>query len=80
MVGKAIEFLGLTGDFPQIESGVLLRIYLHGGEIDKWATIVEEVIELGTAQHKSLEKLIGGLSFTHTSIIGRFGRSMIKPL
>ena len=28
-VGKSVGFLGLWGDFFQVESGVFLRIYLH---------------------------------------------------
>ena len=79
-VGKSAEFLGLRGDFPQVESCMFLMIYLPDEKINKWANIADEVIESGTTQHKSLEKLIGKLSFPQTSIMGRFGRPVIKPL
>ena len=54
--GKSIEFLGLRCDFPQVESGMLLRIYLPEEEITKWATLVGEIVELWTTQPQILRE------------------------
>ena len=62
-VGSSVEFLGFRGDFRQIDSGMLLMIYLPEEEIKKWAGIVEDVIAQGSIHHKSLEKLIGNCRF-----------------
>ena len=77
---KSLEFLGLTGDFPQAESGMILMIYLPQEKITKWPNIIDEILTLGKIQHKPLEKLIGKLVYTQTSVFGRFGRAMLKPL
>ena len=78
--GIKLKFLGLTGDFPQISSGMVLSIYLPDDKIQKWSSIVDEILSSGSVQHKPLEKLVGKLCFTQTSIFGRFGRTMLKPL
>ena len=78
--GETIKFLGLKGVFPSIGNGMLLRIFLPKSKIEKWSTEVEEILRCGSVEHKPLEKIIGKLSFTQTSIFGRFGRTMLRPL
>ena len=53
---------------------------MHQEKIAKRANIIEEVLVLGHIQHKPLEKLIGKLVYAQTSVFGRFGRAMLKPL
>ena len=76
----SLKFLGLKGDFPHIESGMLLRIYLPRSKISAWSELISETISKGFIDHKPLESLIGKLSFTQTSIFGRFGRTLLRFL
>ena len=59
---------------------MILTIYLKAEEINKWATLVGEIVELGTTHRKSLENTIGELSVSQTSTMGRSERSMSQPL
>ena len=79
-LGRELKFLGLTGNFPQISSGVLLRIFLPDDKITAWSACIDEFIASRSITHKQLAKLIGRLSFTQTSIFGRFGRTLLRPL
>ena len=79
-VGRALAFLGLWGEFPGPDNDMLLRIPLPEHKKTKWANITHEFASKGTVPHKDLEKLIGGLSFTQTSVFGRFGRTLLRPL
>ena len=78
----ALQFLGLTVDPlpPQISNGAILNISLPEGKILLRATLIEEIIAKGSVQHKQLEELICKLSFTQTSVFGRFARTLLKPL
>ena len=49
---RSIEFLGLTGGFPQIESGMLLRIYLPQEKNPKRSGIIDEILLLRHIRHK----------------------------
>ena len=75
-----IEFIGLTGDSPHVETGIRLMIFLHKGKIAKRPAIIYEVILIGRIQRKPLGELTEGLVFTQTSVFGRFGRTLLKPL
>ena len=76
----SLKFLGLKGDFPHVKSGMLLRIYLPRSKIVAWSNLISEIISKGSIEHKPLESLIGKLSFTQTSIFGRFGRTLLRFL
>ena len=79
-VKDSIKFLGLKGDFPHLASGMLLRIYLPQSKVKAWSESISDVISKGSIGHKPLESLIGKLSFTQTSIFGRFGRTPLRFL
>ena len=75
-----IKFLGLKGEFPQLNSGMKLKIFLPRSKIIAWSGTILETISKGYIEHKPSEKLIGKLPFTQTSIFGRFGRTLLKFL
>ena len=77
---EVIKFLGLKGEFPQLASGMKLKIFLPRSKVIAWSDTILETISKGFIEHKPLEKLIGKLSFTQTSIFGRFGRTLLKSL
>ena len=79
-LGSELNFLGLTGNFPQVSSGMLLRIFLPEDKILTWSAQIDEFTRAGSISHKQLEKLVGRLSFTQTSVFGRFGRTLLRPL
>ena len=41
---------------------------------------LDEYVEGGWIAYKELESLIGRLSFSQTSVFGRFGRALMQPL
>ena len=55
-------------------------IHLHEEQIRKWPALVDEAVSPRMIHRKSLMELIGGLTFTQTSIFWRFGRTPNKPL
>ena len=59
---RTIDFLGIAGNPPHVDDGMLLRIYLHAAEIARRSSIIDEVILEGRAQRKFPEKLIGRFS------------------
>ena len=79
-VKNEIKFLGLLGSFPDPDGDMLLRITLPQDKIERWSKITLDHATSGRASHKDLEKLIGKLSYTQTSVFGRFGRTLLKPL
>ena len=79
-VDRALTFLGLRGEFPSPDNDILLIISLPEPKKEKWANITHEFASKGAISHKDLGKLIGGLSFTQTSVFGRFGRTLLRPL
>ena len=78
--GETVKFLGLKGVAPSIENGMLLKILLPKSKVNKWSGEVEQILRIGSVGHTPLGGLIGELSFTQTSIFGRFGRTMLRPL
>lgn len=56
------------------------KYVLPDDKIALWAALIDEIISKGSIQHKQLEKLIGGVSFTQTSVYGRCGRTLLKTL
>ena len=80
LVDTQLTFLGLLGSFPGPQRGLLLSIELPQGKIAKWSQIIRDHIAGGRITSKHLEKLIGKLSFTQTSVFGRFGRTLLIAL
>ena len=59
---------------------MVLRAELPTDKITKWPQIISDHIADGRITSKHFEKLIGNLSFTKTSVCGRFGRALLIPL
>ena len=57
-----------------------LHIHLHEEKIRRWPSLVDEAVATRSIRRKSLGELIGKLAFAQTSIFGRFGRTLLKPL
>ena len=79
-VGRSVKFLGLPGDFPNPANGMDLCISLPQGKTIRWSEIAESTASKGSIPHKDLGKLLGGLSFSQTSVFGKFGGTMLKSL
>ena len=79
-IGRKVTFLGLRGDFPRPDNGMTLEISLPLEKAKTWSAMIQKIIDLGVVGQKELESIIGRLSFTLTSIFGRFGRAMLAPL
>ena len=77
---RALAFLGFWGEFPGPDNDMILRISLPGPKKTKWAIITHDFASKGAISHMDLGKLIGGLSFAQTSVFGRFGRTLLRPL
>ena len=80
LVDTQLTFLGLLGSVPDPEKGLILRAELPMEKITKWSSITREHITDGRITSKRLEKLIGKMSFTQTSVFGRFCRALLIPL
>ena len=78
-VGRDVTFLGLEGTFPDPPNGILPPIVLTGGKKQRWATRIGEFLSSGRIRHKESGSLTGRLSFSQTSIFGRFGMAMTHP-
>ena len=76
-VKNQIKFLGLLWSFPEPGFDGLPS---RGGKIIRRPQITLDRATTGRICHKGLEKLIGKLSFTHTPVFGRFGRTILNPL
>ena len=77
---RSIEFLGLAGDLPHVETRNLLTIYLPQKKITNRSSIIDEVILIGRIRRKPLGNLIGELAYAKTSLFGGFGRTRLNPL
>ena len=59
---------------------MLLSVDLKGSKKGKWAERISQFHEAGLISHKELESITGRLSYSQTSIFGRFGRALMQPL
>ena len=75
-----VTFLGLEGPFPDPSNGILPPIDLTGGKKQNWATLIQEFLNNERIPQKELESLTCRLSFSQTSILGRFGRAATQQL
>ena len=78
--GKKVTCLGLVGPFPDPPNGMLLSIDVTDVKKEGRASRIGEFLVIERIPHKDLESLTGRLSFSQTSIFGRFGRALIRPL
>ena len=79
-VGRNITFLGLSGSFTGPETDMSLRIDLPALKKRKWSSPIRQTLRSGSITHDQIESLTGRLSFSQTSIFGRFGRAMMQPI
>ena len=79
-LGSTMTFLGVQGIFPSPTNGMTLEVSLPADKKQKWADAITRILDLGVITHDQLESLIGRLSFSQTSIFGRFGRPMLTHL
>ena len=68
------------GDSPSPEKDTILHISLPKGKKGRWPQIRLDFALAESIARKDLEKLIGELPFTQTSVFGRFGRPLLTPL
>ena len=52
-----LKFLGLTGNFPQVSSGMRLRIFLPEDKIIAWSALIDEFIAARSISHKQHKNL-----------------------
>ena len=79
-LGEEVVFLGLLGFFPNPTRDMALEIKLPQDKKDKWITAINGFLGKGTISKDQLDSLIGRLSFSQTSLFGRFGRHMMTPI
>ena len=79
-LGNVLTFLGIQGDFPSPKNGMALEVSLPEDKKTNWADPIAKILDLCVITHDQLESLIGRLSFSQTSIFGRFGRPMMTHL
>ena len=76
----SFNLLGDMGGFPSPASNMLLSVDLPDAKKVSWIARIEQFTQAGQIGHKELESLTGRLSFSQTSIFGRFGRATTQPL
>ena len=79
-VGNKITLLGLLGTFPSRDSEGQLLISLPDEKRVSWSGAIKSFLAAGAISHSCLEKLIGRLSFSQTSLFGKFARTQLRPL
>ena len=79
-VGTANSFLGIRAVLPSTSNAFRLSLSLDPEKAAVWSTLLEDYIKTRTIDHKSLDRLIGRLSFAQTNIFGKFARSLAQAL
>ena len=79
-MGPALTSLGIFGAFPSPSNDMSLTVALPREKALAWRASVEDILSAGSVVHKDLERVIGRLAFTQTSVYGRAGRAMLTVL
>ena len=79
-VGRINSFLGIKATLPAFANKFKLFLSLDDDKSAKWVELISEFIRSRSIDHKSLDKLIGRLSFAQTNIFGKFARSLAQIL
>ena len=79
-LGKEVTFLGLLGSFPSTSNGGRLHISLPPVKRKNWSELITSYLKEGRVSHRCLEKLVGRLSFSQTTLFGEFARTQLRPL
>ena len=77
---KPWPFLGLECEFPKPANDIAIEARLHREKETRWVKMTTEILKTGAKSGGPLESVMGRLSFSQTSIFGRFGRPMLSPL
>ena len=78
--GNKIIVLGMLGCFPCAKNQFRPVISLTPEKRDKWTSLITSYMKGGQMPHRCLDKIIGGLSFSQTSLFGEFARTQLRPL
>ena len=79
-LGRRISFLGLSGHFPGPVNDMTPSVDLADGGKLNWAEKLEAFLARGSIAQKELESVTGRMSFSQTSIFGRWGVGTTQPL
>ena len=79
-IGREVTFLGFLGKFPIPENDMALEIALPMEKATAWSARIGRFLELGVITPTEIDSLIGRLSFSKTSVFGRFGRPFLPHL
>lgn len=79
-IGRNVDSLGLLGSAPGPDGDTTLSSELTEEKKRLRSDRSDGFAAQGWISHKELESLIGRLSFSHTSMSGRFGRALMPPL
>ena len=78
--GETLTFRGLQASFPAPLTGPRLLVGLSPDQTLLWRDRIRESPNIRAITHGDLDRLIGRLSFTRTSVFGRIGRPMFTAL
>ena len=73
-------FLGLRGFFPSRANSFRLSVMLGELKAEKWIAHLQGIIREGRVDHKTLDRLVGRLSFAQTNVFGKFARPLSQEL
>ena len=79
-VGQKVSFLGLLGHFPCQSNNFQLSVTLTPEKASKWVAEIRGFIRNRSISSHELDKLIGKLGFSQTSLFGKFARTQLTPL
>ena len=71
-LGREMTSLGLLGSFPGPENEMTLETSLPDDKKRPWAEMILRILRTGAISRDDLESLIWRLSFSQTSLFGRF--------
>ena len=78
-VGTTVSFLGLEGIAPHVRNGRKSEIRLTTEKARRRSSQLREALSANTISQVDLEKVIGRLSFSQTSVFGKFARAQMLP-
>ena len=79
-LGTDVIFLGLLGSSPRPLRDMTLSIIPPEDKKVRWVAAIKLILTNGSISRDHLDSLAGRLSFSQTSLFGRFGRPMMTPL
>ena len=77
---SVLDFLGIAVGFRDDGCDVIASLTHSKEKVEKLVGLVEWLNAQGTASLAAPQKLAGKLFFRQTAVMGRFGRSALKPI